>query len=321
LKLEKNCPKPSMSSCISAMLEKIPASWDKDSKSVAEICESSGSNSAFCAGCFVALLEFLKTFDTIDTSQKKGETTVKAKSETSTYFIRSLSRYVKKKEKILLFPQTDETDSKTLSNESISPNLITYGPQFVYAMENRRINVLNDDFPIRHENVSVGIIKGRVHGIKEDMYLVHYDGKASRFQWVGGHITAADPSIELAMAREIDQELYPNKFKLGKDYILKKLLQTKGREASLSVGAYSDYRFTVYYVKFLKKHQIKLGANRWVTLKELFDHKTRDDVCISAATIEEMNDCISNGLEGLEPSQEQEQNSDKDSKGFLGKML
>ena len=296
---------------IASILEAIPPFWAKESMSTLEMCPSQETGNSLCKGCLTALLEILRVFDAVTTSSKRGRVAVKAKSEASYYFLRSLARYVRMNYKLVPFSHEER---KVVNTEATATDAFMFGTQFVYTMEDKRVNLFNDDTPIRNVQVAIAIVKSKVRGIQENMYLVHWDDEACRYQWVGGKFRPdLDADLNQAIRREIDEELRGNSFKFGKDYELKELFHgMKIRDLSQSLGAYSEYEVTAYHMRFLKNCQIRLHRNRWVTASELSERTTKDGEPISVQDLDKMNRAIDGGFDGLAVSLGEHQESMKD---------
>lgn len=291
------CTEMNRSEVIAAILRSIPRS-DEDAVSIHTLCPLVTEKLyPPCLGCTQALLTILQVFDviTVISNNAKGEIRVKAKSQTSIYFLRSLAMFVDKSLTLI-----SNWEREGVDKESPVVDVFKSGAQFVYLMEHKRTDEHNELSPIRHEDVSQVVIKSKIRGRHDPVYLVQYDEKANQFQLIGGRKRSTDPDALTVMSREIDEELSQNHLKLHRDYELQELVSDlQSYELSNTYGAYSEYNFTIYQA-LIKRKQLALGQNdTWVTLSELRSGKTKKGIRISGKYIYELNKKLYGGLNGL----------------------
>jgi hypothetical protein len=303
--MENQCGEEKRSVHLADILENIPRS-DGEAKPLSLLCPAyKTAGNTYCEGCTKTLLILLKVFDavTIIDDYEGNELKFKAKTQAAIYFIRSLAAYLRKG--LTLVPNWNE---KAGVGESPVPSLaLRSGAHLVYQMEYRRAFELDDQTPIRTENVSQAIIKARVRGQSKPMYLFQYDAKSLQFQLIGGRKKPDDPDSLSVMKREIAEELTQNQLVYNKDYQLNELVsELKAFDLSRTFGAYSECHFTIYQLKS-KRRQLILGPNdRWITLRELLSGKDKNGVRISRY-FKELNNRLPGGLEGLPLSLEKVQ--------------
>jgi len=244
-------------------------------------------------------LTLLQVFDAL-IIQHVGNTQelkVKARSQTALYFLRSLAIYVRKHLALV-----SNWEREGVGTDLSLAHALSSGARFVYLMEHKRTVTYGDTSPIRKEIVAQAVIKARIRGKSEPVYLVQYDTHARRFQLIGGRKRLTDPDIDAVMQRELEEELAQNHLN-PKDYELRKLASDLQLiEISPTYGAYSEYNFTIYQA-FIKRRQLVLGPNdRWVTLAELLAGTTKDRQRISGNGtnyIAELDKRLPGGLKGL----------------------
>jgi len=291
------CTEKERSDNVATILEHIPRS-DEDAVVLRSLCP--GKDSPSCAGCTGALLTVLEMFDavTIIEDNKGKETRVKARSEAGTYFFRSLAAYVRKH-----FTLVSNWERQRAGEDLPAIQTLALGTQFVYLMEQRRIAELKDTSPIREELVSHAIVKARIKGKREPVYLVQYDEKARRFQLIGGRRRRKDKDGFDTMVREIEEELAMNHLQYSKDYDLRELVNSLEHTAiSPTYGAYTKYNFTVFQA-FMTRRQLTLGPNdRWVTLKELLCGPSKEKAHPPDEYLSKLDDKLPGGFDGLKLS-------------------
>jgi 8-oxo-dGTP pyrophosphatase MutT (NUDIX family) len=246
----------------------------------------------------MGVLTILMVFDAVSVSLTGGDVKVKAKSETAFYFLRSLAQFVRKDMKL-----TSDWERRGV-REDISPvEVIGSGTQLVHAMEKIRTEEHGDITSIRKVFVSQVIVKAKIKGKREPVYLVQYDAPARQFQLVGGRRRKSETDPLTVMKREIAEELSGNNLTYLEDYQLAELVSNiELTSLSPTYGAFSSYNFTIYQAVF-KCPQLKLGPNdRWVTLAELTSGETKDGKCISSEVICKVDALLPGGLDGLKLS-------------------
>jgi 8-oxo-dGTP pyrophosphatase MutT (NUDIX family) len=286
------------SECLSAALQRIPGPKE-NALQVNTLCPSRVPGDSFCEGCIGSLLAVLTVFDVVSIEGDRGasrDLLVKARTNAALYFVRSLAAYGAKGLKLIADWQT-----RGVLRQVSSTVALESGPTFLYFMEQRRVINCGDDSPIRKERVSHAMIKTRVEGRRDPVFLVQYDQAARRFQLVGGKWEPPDSGPLSTMRRELSEELPLNKLVYGKDYNLRELagglLQ---RWFSPTYGAYSEGEFTVFLATFKNRRQLKLGPHdRWVSLHELLGRSTREGIRISGSYIQELDRRLPGGLIGL----------------------
>ncbi len=287
--------KQTSSEIIAKLLEAIPQ-WDDGPITIPEWLNRAGVDEKVYSGCSELVIPLLETFDAISIFElvEAQGFRFKSSSELSSYFIRSLALHLREDRKIL-----SNWERSGVAEGPFSISDILSGPQFLYAMESRRI-VNNDDAPVVRKSVIVkAVIKARVRGFKEPVCLVQFDEKTRKYQLIGGHIRKTDDNTENTMKRELEEELHKGNFIEGSNYKLRFLNKVSKNEISLTCGAYTEYVIT-YFQPFFENKQIILGPNdRWITLSELLAGKTKNGIGINESAIPTINANLPGGLSGL----------------------
>ena len=291
------CLNQSRSNYVADIIESIP-DFSEIPKPISSLCAVYHKKNSMCKFCLKTVIVFLKIFDAISIVSENcdSEIRIKAKTQPSFWLLKSLALYIRKGGTFI--PNWNE---KIGIGESCIPSLILRsGSQLVYQMEYRRIQELNDKTPIRFVKVSQAIIKAKIRGCSKPMYLVQYDEKALQFQLIGGRKDSVDLDALSVMKREINEELTQNNLVFQKDYELKKLApELKVKYLSYTVGAYSEYHFTIYQI-FYNRAQLILGQNdRWITYSELVSGRVKQGTRVHAIYIEELDIQLPGGLDSL----------------------
>jgi hypothetical protein len=219
------------------------------------------------------LLHTLAIFNVISIT-KSGK--VKANTEVGTYFLRSFSRYIQKNLHLV-----SSWERPGLDQEFDIHTMMNWGSNFLYLMEHRRVKQFGDTEPIRFVDVVQVVIKARVAGNKEPLYLMQYDTKAHVFQLIGG-IRKDTISDSDTIQSKLVKELPLNNFVYGKTYKAKKIsLQMAHETISPTYGAYSRYTFDIFHLSITLPF-LKLGPlDKWVSYQEIRAGVTKDGITIS----------------------------------------
>ena len=284
---------------IAKMLERIPF-HDADGVSSEELCPSPERDAAACRQCVFSLLTFLQVFDVLNIRKdtKSGDMIIKASSEIATFFLKSLSQYISKD-----FKLTSDWDSPGIGKELLKENAFTSGAHLVYFIENKRIKHYHEKTAIRTAQISLGIIKAKVGGNTKPVYLFHWDAEAKQYQLIGGHVRSKDTDPFEVLKKEIREELSGEQLTYQKDYELKKIADNISfSDQSRTVGAFTEYKATLYQIIF-KKPKIRFGPdNKWITWEELLQGKTKNNHRIANDTMKILNDKYAGKIKSLQLS-------------------
>lgn len=143
------------------------------------------------------------------------------------------------------------------------------GPLVTLNLERRRAD-WPDAVAISETRVVQGLVKAKMRLRYGDRFLVRWDERARAFQFVGGHVRTSDLSAEVAMRREIEEEI-PG---FGCDFSLVSVLSAHARQVSRTTSAYTQYDMTFYAVMFGSAPPRLSQSDRWVTQGELLRRKT-----------------------------------------------
>ncbi len=290
------CHKSNRTENISKIIENIPRS-DDDAVSLENICSSALNNNPSCKYCLQTLIAFLQVFDVVSV-KNNTDITIKAKSQSAIYFLRSLALYIRNNHKF-----STNWDRRGVGDIKSIDHILSTGTHIVYLMEKRRTEEYKDYTPIRKEIVSQVIIKARIRGYRKSVYLMQYDSNAHQYQLIGGRRRSTENDPLTVMKREFREELPLNQLRYGIDYELKEIAKDlKIKKLSRTFGAYTEYNFTIYHAT-IKNNKLALGPNdKWISLNELLSGKTNDDVNIPNEIICKIDDVLGSGIEGLKDS-------------------
>jgi len=293
--MEDPCSEKDRSGVIATILERIPR-LDEDAIVLRELCPLAKDQPS-CVGCTGTLLTLLQMFDAVTTISDNGgkEVRVKARSEAGTYFFRSLAAYVRK-HMILV----SNWERQRVGEDLPATQTLVSGTQFVYLMEHKRAVEYKDLSPIREEFVSHVVIKARIRGKREPVYLVQYDEQARQFQLIGGKKRSEDTNALNVMIREIDEELPLNHLQFDRDYKLQKLVSNLQHiQLSPTYGAYTKYHFNVYQATVKRRQLLLRPIDRWVTLKELLHSENNGRARRPSEYLSKLDRQLAGGLESL----------------------
>jgi hypothetical protein len=227
------------------------------------------------------ILHSLYVFNVISMT-KNGR--VKATTEVGSYFLKSFARYMKKD-----FYLVSNWERPGLDQEFDIHTMMNWGSNFLYLMEHKRVKQFGDTEPIRFVDVVQFVIKARVSGAKEPLYLMQYDTKAHVFQLIGG-IRKDRNSDKKVIQSKLIKELPLNNLVNGKTYTVKKITTQMSHETiSPTYGAYSRYTFDIFHLTITLPF-LKLGPlDKWITLQEIHTGITKDGISISDINYDKIN--------------------------------
>lgn len=278
------------SQTIIAFLRRIPQS-NQDAVPIEDITSN---------GDHDALYGYSLMLQTIGLVQITDERQIKASSQTAKYTLESLASYVGHNIRWI-------DDWKTRGVHRQEGNLLQNGATLLYELEQRRLNLLNKPEPSRREQVVQVLIKRNNPLTHEAEFLMQYDANANQYQFIGGRVSPNDETLEIAIIREIDEEIF-NTLYFPQDYQLSLLLPNMVVEATLSptFGALTEYHFTVYHMTHLRQ-DIKLEKyDAWVPISEVLsgtvNANKRTITTTDNSLYQQMNASISGGLAQLTDS-------------------
>ncbi len=279
---------------VADILDSIPSS-SNGAVSIRDLCIAAGIEETLCNGYSEVLLTVLRTFDAITIIiDDTGEAKIKAKSITTTYFIKSLAAYIREDKSIL-----SNWERLGISKGSLRSDQVLSGPQFLYLIEQGRTANNENALALRKTTVVKAIIKARIRGSRESVYLVQYDSNARQYQLLGGHIRNSDIEASIAMKREIEEELGHNFRDSPADYDLLPLANVSKKELSSTYGVYTEYDLQYYQPIFNRSQLVMVPGDQWITKKELLSGKSKDGVNINESAIPLLDKALPGGLDGL----------------------
>jgi 8-oxo-dGTP pyrophosphatase MutT (NUDIX family) len=271
-------------------LELIPAE-DQPPVAVEDLAEHAGLADEAVAHM---ILQLPLTFGAVrcEMDEESERLMIVARSEVARYFLKSLSLYVQ-------YGLTLIDEWEIREDPAAGDALCLLGPDFVYAMEHRRVFQYGFFAPIRIEYPSQVVIKAFDQARGVPVYLMQYDRFARQFQLIGGR-RRGDETPRQTMDRELVEELAESHLVPGVDYELTPLREDiVVRELSRTVGAYSEYHFSLFFAEF--NRPLTLTADdRWVTEAELFSGQLEDGARAPFNShLARVVSSLDNGLAGL----------------------
>jgi hypothetical protein len=245
---------------VTRMLESIPG---EDAEPV--LLSILGAGSGFHGeNMALAVLQMPLTFGALQCSydDATGGMLVRAKSEVARLFLASLAIYVRYGLNLI-----ERWERR--SDPSESDALCLLGPDFLEAMERRRVFQHGLPQPIRIEYPGQIVIKAWSATRKTSVYLMQYDRFAQQYQFLGGKRRGHETAIE-AMDRAMRTKLPANALVRDVDYELQPVREeVVTRGLSRTVGAFTEYHFSIFSIVFTRP--LVLGEDdRWVTEGEMF---------------------------------------------------
>lgn len=205
--------------------------------------------------------------------------TFRTSNQVPTYFLRSLTWYLKHNVKI--FENWTRTGGV---NTAISINsLLEAPPHFLKIMELRRLGIAKEQqiqvLPSREQNVVFVLVKGRIG--KRDYYLHEWDRRAEQFQLIGGRVEPGEILIAAAR-RELVEELDINRGQrlvYEQDFSIDLLNEPEHpiywTGISPTYGALTKYAFWFCSSQFKVKKLILNENNLWISFDEMLNGKTK----------------------------------------------
>ena len=255
-----------------SVLMAVP-SHREDAKSVLEIAQRVSNDTGVALEITLevvkAVIVILDSFGVLNTSAEK----FRMQDQTPNYFRLSLLWYLQHKQKIF----SNWNRHGTARDIRVS-SLLDQAAHFLKAMEHRRESlsrVHNIELtPTRVQPVSIILVKAKMG---EHAYFLHqWDQAAERYQPIGGKGRDNESHLETAK-REFREEMSDHDIVYGKDYELDRVFDSiTEQEISRTYGSLTHYTISVYQAAF-STNKLNIGvSDRWLTIEEINNHKTRD---------------------------------------------
>ena len=219
-----------------------------------------------------SLIIFLELFNAISQRKHKDDTLVKAVSTQSLYFLNSLSLFIGHN-----LPLISNWTTPINSPDSLPEDILTSGSYLLQSMEKRRSQELNFTIPLAKSDIILFIIKARISGHPQPQFLSQFNLKTMSFQLIGGVIKDHE-NISVAINRLVRKELPLNNLS-PKDYRAAPTDRNFSYNGlAKKTNVYTQYTFSFYSLTF-SKSIIKLTPDdRWLSLEELINEKTLDNI-------------------------------------------
>ncbi|MBP9759509.1 ATP-binding protein [Candidatus Dojkabacteria bacterium] len=221
-------------------------------------------------------LIFIKFFGAIEVKEFK-DTNIKVitvKSRIARLFLFTLENYIKKGHSLI----SDWEISGY--NEEVNIRNFYRAVEFMYYMENKRVNENNDREPARKVIVVGGVVKAKVMGYEEPLYLMRYDYEAKQFQALGGTNRKFEKN-EVFIKKKLVQELILNNLISDVNFEIEEMFRNSpSLTLSKTYGIFTEYEIS-YYHFITNLEQLKLGQfDRWVSINEIRNMVTKDGYAI-----------------------------------------
>ena len=141
--------------CITSIFDKIFEHDIKERISIEQIAPLQ-AQSHCCKNCIRQIMVFINAFGVIDMKTTDDSITIAVKSIRAKYFIKSILEYIKSGRQI--FGNWDESKG---AFPELNENNLFCGPNFLYYMEQKRVELGKVNSTIGHLDSSRAIIKAR----------------------------------------------------------------------------------------------------------------------------------------------------------------
>lgn len=156
-------------------------------------------------------------------------------------------------------------------------SLLNNGFHFLRESELKRSTLLDTPTPLRVVNICLLVIKSKIKGIEQEMFLGQFNLKTNKIQLIGGYFDESI-SLETETLRILNKELPGNMFENIK---FKKLKEFDKLNVSTKEGIITEYRVSLLSVNLKSIEQIKLkGIDIWLSIDELEEGVSSDGVTI-----------------------------------------
>lgn len=189
---------------------------------------------------------------------------VQASSQTAKYMLESLASFVESGQTLI-----DDWETRGIYRDNTSGSLQN-AATFLHEMEKRRVSILVSPPPVRNEQVAQVLIKRTNPMTGQSEFLFQYDANADQYQLIGGRRKITDETLEVAIIREIEEELVDN-LQFPQDYKLSLVAEDLTPKPTLSptFGALSEYHFWIFHMYDLNQ-TLNLHENDiWVPIDDI----------------------------------------------------
>lgn len=275
---------------IAAFLRQIPQS-NQDAIPIKQLADDVHTEMLYGYALMLQTIGIVK----IDDAQQ-----IKASSQTAKYTLHCIASYV---ENDLQWVD----DWKTRGVHRLDGGMLQNGATFLHELELRRVSILDTPAPSRNEEVVQVLIKRTNPNTGHPELLMQYDENADRYQLIGGRRSPDDENSEIAIIREIEEEV-SNTLVYNKDYQLAAILSDMAVEPTLSptFGAFTEYRFTVYHMTHLKQDIELQDGDDWVAVENVLSGMVnangQEVIAADNSLYQQIDRAIEGGLRNLPDS-------------------
>ncbi|MCG5446529.1 NUDIX hydrolase [Micromonospora sp. NIE79] len=259
------------------------------------LCQTTGVSAAATPAVADLLVLVFDIFDVVRLTVEPttGQRLIKANAPAAGLFLSSLAEHVRAGQPIL-----GNWDRAGTSEPPYHIQQVLAGPQFLYLMEQQRMEVDRSARPLRHTEVSQIVIKVGFPLLGR-RYLMLYDGAARQYQLPGGHRRAGDQDPRAVAVRELEEELPGFVFDPRRD-TLSELGAVEVEQLSRTFGVVTRYRITFFQLLSTRR-VVPVGPDsRWVAEAALLgDAATVKGRTLNIAGLRRLVDGRPGGLTGL----------------------
>jgi hypothetical protein len=199
---------------------------------------------------------------------------VKAKSILAQNFLFSLAEYLENGNSLTSNWHIHRDPVKTTEQ-----NFLDKGINLLLAMENRRETTTDQTKPLDVVEIILFVLKANVKGYHEPQYLMEYNTKTHRYQFLGGYMSGDSPSDKRNYMRLANKDLAQNEFDIDKDLKISEFTEeVTSYSISTKWGVYTQYKVHLCHVTINKKNLKINGKERWFTIQEIVDGVTSDGI-------------------------------------------
>lgn len=248
---------------IAQFLRHIPQS-NQDAQALATLAPEDADTQTMALLYGVAVMLQMWGIVQIEAHGNLRETHLKATSQTAKYMLMSLAEYVEHGVTIV-----DDWKTRGIHDEQ---TLLHNGATLLHALESRRLQMMPDAKPARHERVAQVLITRRNPQTQQAELLFQYDDKALRYQLIGGRWRPDDGDDTLTtMIREIEEELPHNDLMYGETYQLRRVITGMVTPPTLSptFGALTEYTFDIFHMSGIGQPLILGDDDQWVPIEQV----------------------------------------------------
>jgi hypothetical protein len=218
------------------------------------------------------LLTFLELFNATNTRADGKDKIIKVKPGYANDFLKSLVHYLKEEFTLIANWKALQT-----TDELLQEDILSWGSLFLRAMEKRRVSQSTTKQPLAEVNITLFVIKAKVEGYKNPMYLCQFNTKILRYQMIGGYKKVGEDDRR-TIRRLLIKELPFNKIQTNRYKVKPIEKNVRHYEIARKTNIYTKYNFSFYHVLFNFPFLKPGHSDRWIGLDEFINEMTVDGI-------------------------------------------